>query len=47
MALQFASKLSDLYTQHPIIRNSDQAPLVGFLKKSPISDSQRFLIFQV
>ena len=35
------------YTQYPIIRNSDQAPLVGFLKKSPISDSRRFLIFQV
>ena len=36
-----------MYTQYPIIRNSDQAPLVGFLKKSPISDSRRFLIFQV
>ena len=24
------------YTQYPIIRNGDQAPLVGFLKNSPI-----------
>ena len=35
------------YTQYPFIRNDDQAPPVGFLKNSPVSDSQRFLIFQV
>jgi hypothetical protein len=35
------------YTQYPFIRNGVRAPPVGFLKNSPISDSQRFLIFQV
>ena len=35
------------YTQYPFIRNGDKVPLVGFLKNSPISDSQRFLIIQV
>ena len=29
-------KVNYCYTQYPIIRNGDQAPPVGFLKKSPI-----------
>ena len=44
---KYVCTLFDRYTQYPIIRNSDKVPLVGFLKNSPISDSQRFLIIQV
>jgi hypothetical protein len=46
-ALVISHSLVPKYTQYPFIRNGDKVPLVGFLKNSPISDSQRFLIIQV
>ena len=33
---QTKNKVNISYTEYPIIRNGDQAPLVGFLKNSPI-----------
>ena len=36
-----------LITQYPFIRTGDQQSLVGFLINPPISDIQRFLIFQL